>query len=66
MPWIRFTADYDFSPVALKGHVTIAYKAGMVKNVTTECATLAVGADKAERMEKSAKDADPLPVQSGD
>lgn len=64
MAWVRFTADFDFSPIARKGHVTIAYKKGMVKNVTTECATLSTGAGKAERMKKVNRDADPLPATS--
>jgi hypothetical protein len=47
--WVRFTSDYDFSPAARNGRVTVAYKAGMVQNVTRECATLAVAAEKAVR-----------------
>lgn len=57
--WVRFTSDYDFSPAALKGRVTIAYKAGMVENVTAACATLAVAAEKAVRTTSPrAKEAD--------
>jgi hypothetical protein len=47
MPWVRFTEDFDFSPAARKGHVTIAYKAGMVQNVTRECANKAAARKKA-------------------
>jgi hypothetical protein len=35
--WFRFDRDFDFSPAAKAGRVTIAYKAGMVQNVTREC-----------------------------
>ena len=49
MPWIRFTADFDWRP---KHGVTIAYKAGMVKLVTTPCAVAAIAAGKAERTVK--------------
>jgi hypothetical protein len=47
---VRFTADFDFSPVPLRGHVTIAYKAGMSANVTRGCAEHAVSAAKAEHI----------------
>ena len=35
--WVRFARDFDFSPAAHGGRVTIAYKAGTVANVTREC-----------------------------
>lgn len=38
MPWIRFSADFDWSPPAYRNRVTIAYKAGMVQLVTRACA----------------------------
>lgn len=47
--WVRFTSNYDFSPEARGGRVTIAYKAGMVMNVTRECADKALAAGKAKR-----------------
>jgi len=47
MAWVKFTADFDFSPGDLGGLVTIAYKAGTVENVTSDCAALAVAAKKA-------------------
>lgn len=49
MPWAKFVADFDFSPAARGGNVTIAYKAGALENVTTECfnAGLSAGALKA-------------------
>lgn len=47
MPRVRFTADFDFSP---KQGVTIAYKAGTTKLVTTPCAELAVAVGKARRI----------------
>ena len=49
MPWVRFTSDFDFSPAALGGRYTKAYKAGTVDNVTRECADLALAAKKAVR-----------------
>lgn len=49
MAWVTFVADFDFSPAARKGRVTIAYKSGMTTNVTTECANLALGTGKARR-----------------
>ena len=45
---VRFTADFDFSPGALGGRVTIAYKAGHEGPVTGECAEAAVAAGRAE------------------
>lgn len=41
MPWVTFSKDFDFSPAARRGHVTVAYKAGMRKNVTRACALAA-------------------------
>jgi hypothetical protein len=46
--WVRFNQRYDFSPDAMKGRVTIVYKAG-VHNVTRECADKAIAAGKAVR-----------------
>lgn len=50
--WVRFTSDFDFKPTP---QATIAYKAGMVANVTRACATLAVAAGKADRLRKVGK-----------
>jgi hypothetical protein len=55
--WVRFTADFDFSPAAFGGRSTTAYKAGMALNVTRECADKAIGAGKAVAGRKSRKDA---------
>lgn len=49
MPWIRFTADFDWRPIPQK---TIAYKAGMHKLVTTRCADAAIAAGKAVKQAK--------------
>lgn len=57
--WVRFTGDYDFK--ATPGS-TVAYKAGMVLNVPTRCATLAAIAGKAVRLKKTNKDEEPWPV----
>lgn len=51
MAWIRFTADFDYRP----SWGTVAYKAGMVQNVTRDCATEAVGAGKAIRLKAPRK-----------
>lgn len=39
MPWVKFTRDFDWNPVK---PVTVAYKAGMCKMVTTPCAKAAI------------------------
>lgn len=39
---VRFGRDFDFSPAAMRGAVTIAYKAGDELPVTRECADAAV------------------------
>ena len=57
MAWVRFTGDFDFSPAAHGGRSTTAYKAGMVLNVTRECADKATGAGKAVAGRKPRKDA---------
>lgn len=49
MPWVTFTQDFNFSPGALGGRVSTAYKSGMTQNVTRECADIAIGAGKAKR-----------------
>lgn len=63
MSWIRFTDNFDYRTTAF----TIAYKAGMTQNVTSECAILAIAAGKAVRMRKVSKDAEPVvePVEDG-
>lgn len=57
MAWVRFTADYDWSP---RYGVTIAYKEGMTLNVPSACATLAIAAGKAVRLRKAHKDVEPV------
>lgn len=56
MAWVKFSGDYDYRA---KPSVTIAYKSGHSYNVTSTCATLAVAAGKAVRMDKPTKDAEP-------
>jgi hypothetical protein len=56
--WVRFVADFDFSPSALKGLSTVAYKAGMEKNVTRECADEALAAKKAVRIAPQKRNSD--------
>lgn len=62
MPWVRFTKDFDYSPAAKKGWVTLAYKAGAVHNVTRNCAELALAAGKAEEINRN-EDSKPGTVQ---
>lgn len=47
MPWAKFLQPFDFSPAEKGGRVTIAYQAGTVANVTTECWQKAEAAGKA-------------------
>jgi hypothetical protein len=56
MPWLRFTADFDWKPQA---SVTIAYLAGQTRNVTRACAANALAKGKAVKMVKPSKDAEP-------
>lgn len=55
--WVRFTADFSWRQPAF----TIAYKAGMVENVTRDCGEAAVAAGKAIRLKKTRKDEEPWP-----
>jgi hypothetical protein len=52
MPWVRFTADFDWKP---NPQVTIAYRVGQEVNVTTPCAAKVLKAGKAVRLSKSKK-----------
>lgn len=47
MPWVRFLSDFDFRATAA---VTIAYKEGMVRSVTTRCANAAISQKKAAKV----------------
>jgi hypothetical protein len=61
--WIRFTADYLFSPAALKGRVSIAYRAGTVANVTHECGEAALATGKAEPRDAAHENPEQGPAQ---
>jgi hypothetical protein len=50
--WVRFVGDFDFSPAAYKGRVTLSYKAGTKANVTRECAGFAIPARMAVEIER--------------
>lgn len=50
--WVRFTADFNFRPNA---GTTIAYKAGMVQNVTRRCAMEATLKGKAVKLKTPRK-----------
>jgi len=52
MPWLRFTSDFDFKPTA---RVTIACRAGDVKNVTRACAAKALARGVAVRIDPPGK-----------
>lgn len=52
MPWVRFTADFDFHPPARRGRVVIAYKSGMILLVAQACADMAVTSGKATRTQR--------------
>ena len=56
--WCKFTADYNYRQPSY----TVAYKAGMVLNIPTPHATLAIAAGKAIRLKKTRKDEEPWPV----
>jgi hypothetical protein len=43
MAWVRFTRDYSFVPKEMQ-QISIAYKSGSVKFVTTECEARAIAA----------------------
>lgn len=56
MPWVRFTQDFDWKPIPQK---TVAFRADMVRNVTTPCAGAAIAKGKAIRLRKPHKDVEP-------
>jgi hypothetical protein len=49
MPWVRFTANFDWSP---RRNVEISYKADCAYLVTTRCANEAVAKGKADKIRK--------------
>lgn len=56
MPWLRFTADFDWKP---RPQVTQAFLAGQERNVTTLCAEAAIAKGRAVRVpRKRSTDAD--------
>ena len=66
MAWARFLARFDFSPTAMRGRVTISYKAGTVANVTRECRAAAVAKGAAVPMVKRNRFAEPEEVSDGE
>lgn len=52
MPWVRFTADFDFKP---KPNVTQAFQEGQERNVTTPCADAAIANGKAVKLPRKRK-----------
>lgn len=55
MPWLRFIADLDWKPTP---GTTTAYLAGMVQNVTRDCADKAIAAGKGVRLRKASKNSE--------
>ncbi|WP_336801473.1 hypothetical protein [Kaistia sp. MMO-174] len=53
---VRFLKDFDWSPVELKGRVTIAYKAGKELRVTRACAAAAIAVGAAKALNKEERD----------
>lgn len=51
MTWVRVLADFDFKP---RPQITIALKAGQVRNVTRACAAAAIARGKATPTERPA------------
>jgi hypothetical protein len=49
MPWVRFTANFDWKP---KPQVTQAFLAGQERNVTTPCADAAIAKGAAVKIRK--------------
>lgn len=49
MPWLRFTADHDDKP---RSQVTVVYRAGDEKLVTTACAERAIALGRAVKIKK--------------
>ncbi|RVO41360.1 hypothetical protein CN093_08850 [Sinorhizobium meliloti] len=60
--WMRFLADYDWKP---RPPVTIAFRAGDVKNVTRACAAAAIAAGRAEPTERPKNDRRRASLASG-
>ncbi|MGV3649846.1 MAG: hypothetical protein ACO1OK_00340 [Devosia sp.] len=55
MPWVRFLADHDHKPTR---QVTIAYRAGQVRLVTTACAKRAIALGRAVQHSRKAEVSD--------
>jgi len=51
MTWVRFITNFDFKP---RPSITLAFKAGDVRNVTRACAAAAIERGKAEKIERPA------------
>lgn len=52
MPWVRFTADFDYTP-ANRRSITYAYLSGQARRVTREC--------KRQALERGVADEIPTP-----
>ena len=49
MPYVRFSRAFDWNPPERHGMTTLAYEAGKIYSVRTECARAAVAAGAATR-----------------
>jgi flavoprotein len=58
MPWVTFTADFDWRPPAFKRRVVLAYKSGTTELVKRDCATAAISAGKAIELSTETIDAE--------
>jgi len=52
MPWVHFTADFDWKP---NPQVTVAYREGQRLLVTTPCANAALATGAAEKLKTPRK-----------
>lgn len=56
MPWVAFSADFDWYPPERNGRWMCAYKAGSILLVTTPCARAARAACKATPARRPGKE----------
>nr|WP_278377191.1 hypothetical protein [Brucella anthropi] len=60
MPWVYFTADFDWKP---NPQVTVAYREGQRLLVTTPCANAALAMSVAEKL-KTPRKSDGTQIES--
>lgn len=52
MPWVRFRQVFDWDPPERRGRTTLAFAAGSVVCVRTECAKAAIAAGAAVKAKR--------------